>query len=115
MIANAIADAVRDIAPLPDEAKGFRQAIESRLEAAGWSLRREVPVALHGDARAYRVDLVASYGPCVGAVEFDRRTPRAKSLAKLRATQCDERVVVLRGGASQHISGVSVVSVEVSK
>lgn len=100
--------------PLPDEAKAFHDAVETRLQRAGWSVFRECPVRVPGVQRRGRIDLLAIRGGQGVAIECDRLTPRQKSLAKLRASTADHRVVLLRGGNYDgDAEGVAVLAMEV--
>lgn len=100
--------------PLPDDARGFQEAVAARLRASGWTVRSEVPVSSRGDGRRGRVDLVAERDGEVVAIECDRLSPREKSLAKLRAMVADARLVLLRTPRGvADVDGIAVVGVEV--
>lgn len=67
-------------------AKGFHDALAQGFMALGWTVEREVRVADRGDGRAGYMDLVV-VAPLLICFEFDRKTPRRKSLEKLRGAR----------------------------
>ena len=71
---------VLDSVPARASARDFHAAAETALRSAGFSVEREVLLRLQG--RRSFIDLVLDGW---FAVELDRRTPRLKSLAKVRA------------------------------
>jgi hypothetical protein len=110
--ARAIRDldaAVRSVTAGGDSAQ-FHSAVEQALCRAGFTVAREVQVEL-GDERAGRVDLVASrHGVSVG-IELDNRTPRGKSILKLKKLAPDVSALVLRDafpGMEEDLSDVDV-------
>ena len=81
--------------PVPDEAGSAEDEIADLLRADGWEVARQVYVAERGDGRGGRVDLVVERDAATVAIEIDRRTPRRKSVVKLRARSWG-RVIALR-------------------
>ena len=81
---------------LPDNSRAFRGAIEERLKARGWDLRTDVRVDSRGDGYGGCVDIVANRGESNVSIEFDRLSPRQKSIVKLQQLP-GLRVVILRG------------------
>lgn len=92
-------DVVDRLSRLPAElgAASFHAAAEAVLSEIGFTCQREVQVDERGDGHGGRVDLVAERGDERIAFEFDRSTPRQKSIRKLAGVQGAVRVVVLRG------------------
>lgn len=98
--AEAFHDAVIGVTLTMDHASTSIEEVAAALKAKGWHVEREVPVLLaNRRTKRGRIDIVAvhdEYG-CVAA-EFDRRSPRQKSAAKLRNYwKADARVILLRG------------------
>lgn len=113
MVSRIVVDAL-DRGPLPDKAGPFHRAVAGRLEAAGFAVCREVVTPKPGQRRAGRVDLRASCGAYSIGIECDRRTPRKKSIEKLLAMQCDDRLILLRGKSPQRMQdGVHVLGMDV--
>lgn len=82
--------------PLGLDAKAFHTAAETALVGLGFTCRREVMVDDRGDGHRGRVDLWAERGGHAIAFEFDRESPRQKSIAKLAPVENAARIVVLR-------------------
>lgn len=78
-LANIIRTTLDEIEPRTS-ASAFQNAAEIALVGIGLTVDREILVALPGRRRS-RVDLVVNGW---FAVELDRKTPRSKSLAKVR-------------------------------
>jgi hypothetical protein len=74
----------------------MQMAVAGRLSDAGFVVEVEVRVADRGDGQRGYIDIVASCSDGAVAIELDCRSPRAKSLAKLRQFS-GFRVVGLRG------------------
>ena len=91
-------DVVDRLSSLPPDlgAASFQAAAEVALSEIGFACEREVAVDERGDGHAGRVDLVAERGEERLAIEFDRASPRAKSIKKLSQVSDALRVVVLR-------------------
>lgn len=105
----------------PDASGPFVRAVAGRLEAHGWSVRREVAVTDRGDGHAGRVDIVAHLpGPNGGtvAIECDSRSPRRKSIRKLQQVRASLRIVLLRSREGEKSLGMRgcahVIGLEVS-
>lgn len=97
-----------------ERAGQFQNCVQGLLERRGWRVEREVVVGDRGDGRRGKVDLVASQAGYRVGIELDNRSPRAKSVHKLRALSCDERLVVLRvRSAPYRVEGVLVLGTEV--
>lgn len=89
--------------------------VVSHLSARGWACQREYPVSDRGDGRPGAIDILASKAGIRLAIEIDRKSPRQKSIVKLRQVSADYRVVLLRGGRrSQQAGDVYVVSLGVN-
>jgi len=90
-------DVVRALSALrlPDDARAAHDAVEKELRNFGWNVEREVRVLDRGDGRPGRIDLHAWYKSLRFFVEIDRKTPRRRSLLKLRGA-CGPGIVVLR-------------------
>ena len=72
--------------PAPDDAAEFHRTVETALKSAGFTVRREARVGIRESGRgAGRIDLLASIHDGFVAIELDRRSPRSKSLDKLRS------------------------------
>ena len=81
----------------PDEATKCQGFVASALRKGGFKVTWEVDVA-RADGRPGRIDLVAEYRNERVAIEIDYRSPREKSLDKLRQFR-GYRIVCLRGAA----------------
>lgn len=109
---------LRRLPALPDRASQFHDAVDRCLSAAGLTVEREVFVGLPGRERS-RVDLLARRGDDYLAIECDRRSPRAKSLAKLHRCFAAGRLLLLRWRPAHDLwwdgphRGVHVLSLEV--
>lgn len=79
-----------------DSAADFSAAVQARLQRDGWAVQCEVQVPDRGDGRVGRIDLVATRGPDVVAIELDRKTPRQKSIFKLESFPCTGAVIAVR-------------------
>ena len=88
----------------PEQRRSYREfsrAVQTGLEAEGWTVRREQPAPEHSWPRLLydrtgRINLVVMHPVRVG-IELDNFTPREKSLRKLREFN-GVKVVVLRQG-----------------
>ena len=110
----SVLDAIRQASPLPDRAEPFKQGVAIALSCAGWSVQTERFVSLPRSRRTGRIDIVASKGPCMVAIECDHRTPRRKSLNKLHAFYATSKLVVLRAPTPLHtVDGITIVGAEV--
>ena len=103
---------------MPDRAAPFAGLVANALGALGATVLREVIVPRRGDGQRGRVDLVASW-PESGlqmAVECDNKSPRAKSITKLKQMPADVRLIVLRTPKPMHQlpDGIWVCGVEVT-
>ncbi len=88
-------------------AEELHDAIEADLRAIGWTVVREWEVPDRGDGKPGRIDLVAT-APARIAMELDNKSPRVKSLFKLR--QFDgARVVVLRDDPGRNVVAPGVI------
>lgn len=65
-------------------AKSFHVEAMDRLEEAGFEAQWEYPVSDRGDGRKGRVDIVVKGKKGMIGIELDRRSPRKKSLFKLK-------------------------------
>lgn len=81
-----------------DSAKDYQNAILSSLRNAGFECKKEFKVDSRGtkDGRGGRVDLAIEIGEFRIGIEIDRRSPRVKSLYKLRHGPFDKTILVLR-------------------
>jgi hypothetical protein len=86
------------IAGLPTDlsARPFHDALQAALSELGFACDREVRVGDRGDGRPGRLDLVAERDGVRIAFELDDRSPREKSVTKLRSVTGAARVIVLR-------------------
>lgn len=112
----ALDSSLRKLA-MPDRAAPFAELVGMALNALGATVIREVIVPRRGDGQRGRVDLVASW-PESGlqiAVECDNKSPRKKSLTKLKQVVADVRLVVLRAPKPLHQlpDGIWVLGLEV--
>lgn len=94
---------LRAIMALPqlNSADELHSAAEAALAASGFSCTREFEVGDRGDGRPGRLDLLAERTGLTLAIEIDRKTPRQKSIHKLRQPGVPEnayRVILLREG-----------------
>lgn len=81
---------------VPDDAKSAHDFVVARLTESGFDVTRELWVAERGDGSTGRVDVYAERADGNLAIEIDRRSPRAKSVAKLRHVENAQRVILLR-------------------
>jgi hypothetical protein len=84
-------------------ARDMHEGLAAVARRLGWSVFSRMPAPTfpkdHGVRRLAHMDLVAARFGVVVACEFDRRSPRAKSIAKLVGySEATHRVVVLREG-----------------
>lgn len=89
--------AIRALPAQPDNAALLHDAIESALIETGLQVYREHRVDLGNNQFGY-IDLVVSDGSEWAAIEIDKRTPRGKSIRKLRRFD-GYRIVVTRTAA----------------
>ena len=90
-------EVLRHIPPLPDNSHLFHDGIEAALRRRGFVVRREAEVSIRESGRGPgRIDLLAQYHGGFVALELDNRSPRSKSIDKLRAFNAF-RIVVMRG------------------
>ena len=88
----------------PDDASATRDAILHTLTQNGYSCQHQASVPRRSEDPQYtgRVGIVAAKDGVVFGVAVDRKTPREKSIYKLREFQCDYRIIVLRSGQEVH-------------
>ena len=87
-----------------DNAQQAQRAVAEQLQKAGWRVRREVKVTnLTLGGKWGRIDLVAKApGSSLEiAIEIDRKSPRRKSLTKLRRWNAGPRIAILRDPEAQ--------------
>ena len=84
----------------PDDASATRDAILHTLNQNGYSCQHQAPTPRRSEDSQYtgRVGIVAAKDGTVFGIAVDRKTPREKSIYKLREFQCDYRIIVLRSG-----------------
>lgn len=82
---------------LPNAAWQHR-TLMANLVTAGWNVRKEVASEFSDGVyeRKGRIDLYAMRNDFRIAIEIDRRSPRTKSVLKLRAVDADLRIIVVR-------------------
>ena len=82
----------------PDDASATRDAIIHMLTHNGYSCQHQAPTSKRAEDTQYtgRVGIVAAKDGIVFGIAVDRKTPREKSIYKLRNFQCDYRIIVLR-------------------
>lgn len=93
---DAVEVALCGIGPY-ETARDMVDGVIVALSDAGWRVLVEQRVMSRGDGRSGRVDVIATRGAEVVAIECDRLTPRAKSIHKLRHVSATGRLVLLRG------------------
>lgn len=98
---------------LPDKAAGLQQAVALALEKAGFSVLTEARALQPLGHRTGRVDVVAEYQGGMIVIELDARSPRRKSVEKLK--QFDAfRIIGLRGGDGGYLSDIdAIVSLDI--
>lgn len=95
-----------------DDATEAHHQLCAFLKKNGYACLTEHLVPSRGDKRPGRIDVVATKDGVTVAIEFDKRSPRAKSLYKLRNFNADIKVVLLRGGRSNYrIGDIGIISV----
>lgn len=84
---KALSDAVSRTLPGSAlySARDIQMEMAAWLEADGFEVRTEVATPHRGDGRRGRIDIVFASNGDECAVEIDRRLPRIKSIAKIRA------------------------------
>lgn len=82
---------------LPDAAWQHR-TLMGHMAKAGWDVRKEVGGQFFDGVyhRNGRVDLYATRNDFRVAIEIDRKSPRTRSVLKLRAINADLKLVVVR-------------------
>jgi hypothetical protein len=79
---------------LPTEKAGeWQDLVENEVKKLGYKVQREVPCSID-DNRNGRIDLIAQKGEITIAIELDYRTPRSKSIKKVKHYPCG--MVLLR-------------------
>ncbi len=108
---DELLDSIRGL-KAPNDAGLTQAMVKEHLEARGFDVTPEAPVADRGDGRPGRIDLLAKSAETTIAIEIDRLSPRTKSLVKLKRVEADHRLVLLRGGEEAVIDGVVIVSMQ---
>lgn len=96
------------------KANDLRDRVAQILGRSGWCATTEVRVPDRGDGRPGRIDIVLARagGHPEVAIELDCKTPRAKSLFKVRNHPAPGKLVLLRDGdRNGAVDGVRVMSV----
>ncbi len=94
---------------LPDSAAALQRSVAAALEADGFEVFLEVPTAGLGDERpGGRIDILAKDGPSSVAIELDARSPRRRSVLKLKLFDAF-RIVGLRGVGGDCPPGIDAV------
>lgn len=100
----------------PDEASAVRDAIAYALSQHDFCCQQFAQTERRSPDEDYRgkVGIVAAKSGTIIAIEVDRKTPKEKSIFKLRNFPCDFRVIVLRDAHyPQAIPGIdSVISIQ---
>src|SRR5947209_6941333 len=108
---------MRKMKRLPDNYHKARQLIAGDLKRSGFSVDTDVALRYEffdGERRGF-VSLVAKKNGGVVAIELDRRTPRLRSVHKLRAMNA-YRVAAVRGPAARLPYRIhKVVSLDVAR
>jgi hypothetical protein len=76
-------------------ARDFQLYMKSLLSLFG-DIQLEVKVPNRGDGRTGKIDLLLKVKDKKIVFEFDRKTPRTKSIYKLQHFQADERYIITR-------------------
>lgn len=92
-----------------DDATTAHNEIVVWLESNGFNCKKEYPVADRGDGYGGRIDIFATRGDEMLAIEIDRITPRQKSITKLLQTEDCAKVILLRGGRETDTDGEIIV------
>lgn len=106
-----------DLTQLPERLRGGRYAnewqdyVQSEVEKLGYVVRREVP-CFTKDFGNGRIDLVAEKGGFEIAIELDNRTPRWKSVSKIKTYPAG--MVLLRQPKAIHNNQVTIEKVKES-
>lgn len=96
-----------------DHAQTAQSQTVEYLYSRGFNCKIEVPIYNRGDDTNGRIDIVAQKGGYTIGIEFDRKSPRKKSIAKLQNFECDYRLVLLRGGSMNYTSDrIEVLSIK---
>lgn len=97
-----------------DHAKTAQLETVRYLQSLGYSCIMEYPVPNRGDGRTGRIDIIATNEYESIAIEFDNKTPRKKSLFKLRHSDFDRKIVLLRknDGIKYKKGDIDVISVK---
>jgi hypothetical protein len=99
-----------------DDANRAQNQTCDYLKNRNYKCEKEVFVPDRGDGYSGYIDIVAIKGNERIAVEFDRKSPRVKSLIKLQSFNATNRVVLLRGGNKSYTeNGIDVLSVRLRR
>lgn len=91
-----------------DHAREMQEEVSRALERAGFLVVLEFSTAKLGDNRNGRIDIVASKAGENVAIELDCRTPRLRSIKKLKLFD-GYRIIGLRGVRHSIVDGIDGV------
>jgi hypothetical protein len=91
-----------------DHAREMQEEVSRALERAGFLVTLEFSTAKLGDSRNGRIDIVASKQGQNVAIELDCRTPRLRSIKKLKLFS-GYRIIGLRGIRHPIVDGIDGV------
>lgn len=95
-----------------DDSRVASAAVVEMLKSRGFKCRTQVSVPSRDEDGEYggRIGIVAAKGNFTAAIEMDRRSPREKSIYKLREYDCSARIICIRGGEyGTKIAGIDAV------
>lgn len=103
---------ILNLLKVDDDANKALDQLYKHLVSFQYECTREVHVPDRGDNRPGRIDLVAKKLDSIVAIEFDRSSPRLKSVFKLRQYKATSKYILLRGGNFRYSSGdINVLSI----
>lgn len=96
-----------------NDSKVLEQEIATVLEDNGYAVTKQFLVSDRGDGRPGKVDIVCGNGSAVLAIEIDWKSPRKKSIFKLKSLPDDvHKLIILRSPfKGKKPDGIEVISV----
>ena len=92
-----------------DNAKIAQNQLCEYLAKRGYKCEKEYFVLDRGDCYHGYIDVVADKENERLAIEFDRRSPRKKSLIKLKSISATHKIVLLRGTSKCYIEDEIII------
>ena len=100
---------------ITDHAKQAQKETVQYLTERGFNCIMEYLVNDRGNGTNGYIDIIATKGNDKLAIEFDRHSPRVKSIYKLNQLNDHQKVVLLRGYGNGKADGITILPIKIAR